>query len=249
MKALFAILLLLSVPARAERIVSLNLCADQLSMLLAPEQVIALSILARDPALSFVSDEAALKPIVRADAEAVLRLHPSLVLAGRYGAQSTLATLERQGVRVVRLDQPSDFEAIRSQTTAVAALLGEPDRGRALLAAMDAELAQPPGHTSTGLLWGARGWTSGPGSLGDAVLRAAGLRNASAGGAVGIEALLAHPPHLLVTATAPTTPSLATDLLRHPALAHIARREVPPALLICAGPYTAQAVSLLRAGT
>ena len=38
-----------------ERVVSLNLCTDQMLVLLAPEKVLALSPLARDPALSFVA--------------------------------------------------------------------------------------------------------------------------------------------------------------------------------------------------
>ena len=63
-------------------------------VLLAPEKIAALSPLARDPALSFVAPQAAHLPIVRASAEAVLRLHPDLVLAAPYGAQTTLALLQ-----------------------------------------------------------------------------------------------------------------------------------------------------------
>jgi iron complex transport system substrate-binding protein len=49
-----------------QRVVSLNLCTDQMLVLLAPEKVAALSPLARDPALSFVAPQAANLPIVRA---------------------------------------------------------------------------------------------------------------------------------------------------------------------------------------
>jgi iron complex transport system substrate-binding protein len=42
----------LAAPAHAgQRVVSLNLCTDQMLVLLAPEQVVALSPLARDPTL------------------------------------------------------------------------------------------------------------------------------------------------------------------------------------------------------
>lgn len=232
----------------AERVVSLNLCSDQLLVLLAPERVAALSTLARDPALSYVAARAATLPQVRADAESVLRLAPDLVLAGRYGAQATLALLEARGLRVLRLEQPRSFDDIRAQVREVAAALGAPDKGDALVAEMDARLAAlpRPARPVRALLWQPRGWTSGPGTLGDAVLRAAGLGNAGAGGQVGIEALLTRPPDLLVTATAPAYPSLATDMLRHPALAGLPRRAVPPALLICGGPFTAQAAELLE---
>ena len=83
-----------------------------------------------------------------------------------------------------------------------------------------------------------------PGTL-NAVLRAAGLTNASDGRRIGLEGLLRHPPDLLVVATAPGYPSLASELLDHPALADLARRAIPPALTICAGPFTARAAALL----
>jgi iron complex transport system substrate-binding protein len=239
---------LLASPApAAERVVSLNLCSDQLLVLLAPEQVAALSPLARDPALSFVAAQAATLPVVRNSAEAVLRLHPDLVLAGTFGARTTLALLEQEGVPVWRLDMPEDFGSIRVQTTRVAERLGVPARGAALIAAMDATLrsVRPPAHRITVVAWEPRGYTAGPGSLMDAVLRAAGLTNASNGRRLGLEALLRHPPDLLVVPLTPAYPSLATEMLDSPAIAAIPRRALPPPLTICAGPFTAQAVAEL----
>jgi len=81
--------------------------------------------------------------------------------------------------------------------------------------------------------------------LTDAVLRAAGLADVGQGRQMGLEALVTHPPDLLVTPTASGFPSLATAVLNHPALAAIPRRSVPPALLVCGGPWTARAVELL----
>jgi iron complex transport system substrate-binding protein len=233
-------------PAGAARVVSLNLCADDYLLLLAPEQAVAVSVLAADPALSVVAAAARRVVAVRADAEAVLALRPDLVLAGPYGAQTTLALLERRGMRVERLGLPQDFPAIAAETRWVATLLGEPARGAALLADMQARLdAVPWRRPQPAVFLGARGYVAGPGSLADAVLRAAGLVNSGRAGQPGLEALAAHPPDLLVTATAPDYPSMATDLLRHPALAGIPRREVAPALLVCGGPWTARAVTVL----
>jgi iron complex transport system substrate-binding protein len=230
-----------------ERVVSLNLCTDQMLILLAPTKVAALSPLARDPALSFVAQEAAHLPIVRASAEVVLRLHPDLVLAAAYGAQTALGLLEQEGTPVLRVDLPQDFDGIRKQTRLLAAALGVPQRGEALLAAMDAALKdlplRPPGLRA--LVWEPRGLTAGPGSLMDAVLRSAGLINASDGRRVGLETLLRQPPDLLVVPATPEFPSLASALLDHPALAGVRRRAIPPALTLCAGPFTAQAAALL----
>jgi len=242
--AALAILLAGSAEA-AERIVSLNLCTDQYLVLLAPDRIAALSPLARDPALSTVADAAARLPWVRPDAEAVLSLHPDLVLAGPFGAQTTLAALERRGVPVVRTDMPQDFAAIRAETRRFAALLGATAKGEALLAAMEAMLAVPPHPSRRALLLEARGYTAGADTLEDAVLRAAGLKNAGGGRRLGLEAILSDPPDLLVTAEAPGFPSLATDLLQHPALKGLPRRTWPPAFLACGGPWTATAVAVV----
>jgi iron complex transport system substrate-binding protein len=241
---------LVSLPAWAGGVVSLNLCTDQLLVLLAPERVAALEPLARDPALSFVAAQAASMPRVPADAEAVLRLHPDLVLAGDYGAQTTVAVLRRRGLRVVQLPEAEDFASIEAQITQVADLLGVPTRGAAMVADMRTRLAALPRARSgtTALFWEARGYTAGPGSRGDAVLRAAGLRNEGTGGVVGMETLLTHPPDLLVTQTAPGFPSMATDLAEAPVLRRVRHLRVPPALLMCGGPFTVTAAEFLVHG-
>lgn len=244
-----ALLLALTVvPAGGvQRVVSLNLCSDQLLVLLAPGKAAGLSPLARDPALSFVAAQATHLPVVRPSAEAVLGLHPDLILAGAYGAQPTLALLAQEGVAIRRLGMPQDFAAIRAQTARLAALLGEPARGAALIAAMNATLRAipPPAHRLTALVWQPRGYTAGPNSLMDAVLRAAGLTDIGTGRRVGLEMLLRDPPDLLVVPETPAYPSLATDLLDNRAIAAIPRRAVPTPLTICAGPFTAEAATLL----
>jgi iron complex transport system substrate-binding protein len=244
--AIVALALLACLPAQAAGIVSLNLCTDEFLVLLAPERIAALSPLARDPALSVVAEAARQFPMVRADAEAVLALHPDFVLAGPFGAQTTLAALERRGVRVERTRLPPDFPAIREETRRLAQLLDVPSRGAALLVEMDSRLAALPARpVQRALPLLARGFVAGPGSLEDSVLRAAGFINASTGLAMGLETIAAHPPALLVVAQAPEYPSLATDLLQHPVLAGIPRRVLPPSLLACGGPWTVRAVELL----
>ena len=226
---------------------SLNLCTDQMLVLLAPTKVAALSPLARDPALSFVAQEAAHLPVVHTSAESVLHLHPDLILAATYGAQTTLGLLEQEGTPILRVDLPQDFDGIRSQTRLLARVLGVPQRGETLLGAMDAALGGLPQRPRElrALVWEPRGLTAGPGSLMDAVLRSAGLINASDGRRVGLEALLRQPPDLLVVPSTPEFPSLASALLDHPALAGVRRRAIPPPLTLCAGPFTAQAAALL----
>jgi iron complex transport system substrate-binding protein len=234
--------LLLARPAAAERVVSLNLCTDQYLLALAPERAAAVTHLARDPTLSVMAGAAWAVPTVRADAEAVLALRPGLVLAAPWGARATLAALERRGVRVERIALPDSFAAIRATTRQLAGLLGVAARGEALLEGLDLPPAVPRGKA---IALEPRGLTAAPGSLRDAVLRAAGFENASGGRAMGLEALAGRHEVLLVVAPPPPTPSRATEFLAHPLLAGHARREVPAALTICGGPWTARAVALL----
>ena len=62
------------------------------------------------------------------------------------------------------------------------ALLGQPERAAALVAAMDATLAAPPppGPPPRAALYYANGYTSGAGTLADEILTAAGYANIAA---------------------------------------------------------------------
>jgi iron complex transport system substrate-binding protein len=231
--------------AMAGDVVSLNLCTDQYLLLLAPERAAAVTFLARDPSLSVVVAQAARLPAIRADAETVLRMAPSLVLASPWSAAGTISLLERRGIRVARFALMESFDGVRAQTREIAALLGKPAAGEAMLAEMERHLKHPRATPLRAMALAPRGYSAGPGSFTDAVMTAAGLRNAGSGGSVSLEDILAHPPDLLVVARDRSMPSLATDFLRHPALADIPRRFVTPALLACAGPWSAAAVAEL----
>ena len=205
----------------------------------------ALEPLALDPALSFFATQAKKLPTVRADAEAVLALHPSLVLAGAYGAQTTIALLRARGLRIVQLPDATSFPEIAAQITMLAQTLHAEAKGRAIIAMMWDSLAAIQKRSGTAILYQAGGWTAGPRTFGNAVLQAAGLRNIGTGGRMDTEALLAAHPDVLVTDQPPAFPSMATDLAWHPALRHIVRMTIPPALLVCAGAFSVGAVEAL----
>jgi len=244
LKAALLATVLLASPAWAySRVVSLNLCTDDLIEALAPQKILALSPLSRDPALAVHTDAF---PIVHPDAEEILALKPDLILAAPYGASATVAILQSRGIPVWRTQLPQDFPGIATETVQLGTLLGVPDRARELVAQMNQTLAAIPRQDrGTALIFEARGYVDQPGTLGDAVLRAAGYRNQAQGARVDLESLIDDPPDLLVTEREPEFPSLATDLLDHPALAHFRRRAIDPTLLICAGPWTAQVAAAL----
>jgi iron complex transport system substrate-binding protein len=268
----FAFLLLLLAPSLAlaappQRIVSLNLCADQLVVLLAePSRIAALSKLARDRQLSYVADRAEGFPSAQPHAESVLAYRPDLVLAGKLAAAPTVNFLKSKGVPVLQISLLSSFDGIREQTRSVGKALGAEARAEQLIATMDKILAAaedapgaPAQRRPVALSWQPGGFTAGSGTLMDAVLRAAGydnlatLRGLKGYGFLTLETVAAGRPDLLIADTdLPDPPSLRQALLAHPVLSPArggvgARIAAPPALTACAGPFTAEAVALLRA--
>lgn len=96
------------------RVVSINLCADQLVLALAdPGQLLAVGRLAADPTLSAMHREAAAVPAIGGSAEEVLRLAPDLVVSGAAQQRKTNALLRRMGFRVLALGAPDDVEGWR----------------------------------------------------------------------------------------------------------------------------------------
>jgi iron complex transport system substrate-binding protein len=250
-KALLLALAVIGMPLAAQAaagtardVVSLNLCTDEALLTLAPERAAAVSFLARDPSLSVVAGAASLVPAVRADAEAILARRPSLVLGGRFGAQAVLAALRATGVRVAVFDEPRDFAGVREEWRAIAGVLGVKTRGEAAIAAMDAALGKAPAPRGTAVWLEPRLVAAGADTIEGAVLRHAGYVPVTRVG--GLEALAARPPGLLVVPGLPRFPSLADAVLGHPVLAGIARATVPARLVACAGPWSVEAVRLLR---
>lgn len=252
-----------AVAAPPTRVVSINLCADQLAVALLPrERLVSLSPLAADPDLSYVAPQVGDLHRNRAAAEEILALKPDLVLAGRDAARQSANMLRRLGVEVFDVEAPTSFAGIVAEVRRIAARLGTEARGEELIAGMEATLAAAGARRSNSSPRAAyyypNGFTAGAGTLPDAVLQAAGWRNAAAEaglqgyGNLGLEDLIAAKPDLLVLQVARhEAPSLAAGLLAHPVLARalpaVPRLTLPSPLLICAGPHTAEAVRRLAA--
>jgi iron complex transport system substrate-binding protein len=140
--ALLASALTFPVPAGADapkRVVSFNVCADQLVVALAdPAQIAGLSPYAADPVLSVVAEEAKKYRRLEWQAESTIPLKPDLVLTGAWDRAATRQMLTRVGIRVVQLDLVTDIATAREEIARVAELLGHPERGAQLIAQLDA---------------------------------------------------------------------------------------------------------------
>lgn len=94
------------------RVVSQTVGTDELLLALAePEQIAALSHIAREPSFSAVSEEAKAYPqIEMGDAETILKFRPTLVLGADYSRGELMAQVERAGVKVMRFTQYETLE-------------------------------------------------------------------------------------------------------------------------------------------
>jgi iron complex transport system substrate-binding protein len=218
-----------------QRVVSFNICADQLVVALAdPAQIAGLSPYAADPTLSAIAEEAKRYRRVEWQAESTIPLKPDLVLVGPRDRSVTRRLLNSLGYRVVEIDFVSTIDAAREQIRRIAALLGHPERDAALLARIDAaraRLATAP---------------RGPASLAAALMAEAGLKvpagaPAGIGGFVSLERLVRIRPDLIVMHSLVEEPrDQGSVYLTHPALKALYPPErriiLPGRYTLCGGP-------------
>lgn len=258
-------LLASAAPVRAEpprRIVSMNLCTDQMALLLVgPERITSISFLGADPAESPLADLATGIPVNHGLAEEVIAAKPDLVLAGRYTTGFAKAMLRRLGYPVVEIESPETIAGIRTVLTDLGAQLGAQARAAELLADMDRRLAAaaaPAGHYGSAIVFDANGFTVGRPGLADEVMTLIGLVNKApelgigAYGQVPLETMLAVKPDRIISLVyRPGVPSIASAILQHPALKTGLRGgqplSVPGRLLTCGTPMVAVAAEHLSA--
>lgn len=223
------------------RVVSMNLCTDQLAMMLAaPGQLISVSHVARDPLISALAEKAAAYPVNHGGAEEIYLMRPDLVLAGVWGHDLTLSMLERLGLRVARIAPADRLSDIPDRIMEIGTLLGRAPQARAMAAAFQADLAAlsdgtagveaaKVGAAGAGrprlAIYNANGYTTGTETLGGDIIRAAGFDNIAGemglayGGALPLELLVMAAPDMVLTGTAYPGASRAEEIMTHPAIA------------------------------
>jgi iron complex transport system substrate-binding protein len=247
--------------ARPQRIVSINMCTDELLLRLAdPDRIASVTWLSQDPRSANMAEAASRYPANHGLAEEVAAYRPDLVLAGVYTSRTTRQLLKSLGFRVVEYDVPKTLDEVRRQIRAVAATVGEPERGEALVTDMDGRLAtlgprarMPPLNA---IVLRPNGFTVGKGSLVNEILERAGLVNLAT--RLGIDSYLQIPLEavalqkadvLILNGESSGPPSLATEALHHPIVAALERKlrlvSMPSKLWTCAGPSLVDAVQRL----
>ena len=258
------ILLLTNMVCRAaeppKRVVSFNLCADQLLLTLAdPAQIAALSPYATDATLSVTAKQAEAFPKIDWNSESVVNLAPDLVLSG-FSDRPTQAILAATGLRVVQVALVRNLAEARAQVREIATLLGHPERGEILAeklrraeSDLKAVALKPP---RTAIVLQREGYTEGTESLVASMLAAAGLMpppnaRGGIGGFMDMETLLTAGPDILVLQE---TASHASDqgalFLTHPALRarydETKRINLPSRYTLCGGPALLEGLGVLK---
>ncbi len=249
-------------PGRADaapaRVVSINLCTDQLAMLLAaPGQLVSVSYLAADPSVSAMAAGAAALPPNRGRAEEVFLMRPGLVLADIWSDAASLSMLARLGLRVERFTPGASMADIRANILRMGDLLGNPGRARVIVADFDARLAALRGQVAgrprlRAAHYAPNGYTFGGATLTGQILDAAGYDSIAdelglaGGGTLSLERLVMAAPDIVLTGARDPGPTRAAAVLSHPALAHLRRAGVATgADWACATPFILDAVARL----
>lgn len=241
------------------RVVSMNLCTDQLAMLLAaPGQLYSVSHLALRPEASILAGEARRFVVNHGLAEEIFLMKPDLILAGTFSTRATVNMLRRLGFRVEEFAPETSFADIAVNLRRLGSLLGQEERAEQLVRRLDDELARyarAPQKRASAATYYANSYTSGGGTLVAEAMKRAGLDNiAERQGLTGatrlpLEVLVMSAPDLIVGGTPqPHGTSLAEQAPAHPALSARAgegRITVPDKYWLCGAPFTAEAVRIL----
>lgn len=254
-----------ALPARAAdapaRVVSMNVCTDQLVMLLAaPGQLASVSHLATDPGSSALVAEAARYQQNHGLAEEIFLMEPDLVVTGTFTTAATASMLRRLGFRVEEFAPETSFDDVRENILRMGVLLGRQERAEEMAAALDEGLRDLKAAAISGMTvatYSSNSYTTGRGSLSEAVIEAAGLENLGSrlgiqgAGRLPLELLVLSMPEI-VTSDTPTydAPALAQENFVHPAyravLARTRTAAVPAADWICGGPFNLAAAAILQ---
>ena len=242
--------------AAPQKIVSLNLCTDQLLMLLAdPDQIASLSKIVDDPNVSFLAEKSAGFKKNRGHSEEIFMNSPDLVVAGVYTEKATVQILQSLGVRVEIFPIEQNFDDIVKNIKKMGQLVGHSGRAKRMIDDFNIRLEElRSGITERprAAIYSANGYTTGTDTMSGQILKTAGFRNIteevgmSFGGTLPLETLVMLKPDLVITGKAYPGHSRSEEILKHPALRPFRAITQTDAKWICGTPAVLDAVAELQ---
>lgn len=216
-----------------KRVVSMNLCTDQLAMMLAaPGQLISVTNVSIDPLSSTQVEKALGYPLNSGRAEEIYAMAPDLVLANEFSDPTALQLLRGLGVEIGQFPVITRLDRIPGVLRDVGAALSRGAAAEALATDVEMRLASltvPEGPRPTAAFFFANGYSLGTGTLSHDIITRAGFDNLSevlghsGGGRISLEELLMHKPDVIVTSAEYPGASRSEEIVDHPALARIPR--------------------------
>lgn len=187
-------------PGKApQRVVSLNLCTDELLLLLAdPRQIASVTHLAAKEEETPLWQQARAFPNNDGTLAGVAAAKPDLVLT-MGGAGDRQAIAGRLGIHILDLPFPTSLDDVAASVRRVASALGRGSQGEALVARLT-EIRRTAPNAALDTLWiGGGGRTVAADGLEAQWMALAGYRQrATAGDQLQLETLLATPPQVLL---------------------------------------------------
>lgn len=186
--------------AAPRRVASLNLCTDELLLMLGdPRQIVSVTHLAQQPAETRLWRQARRYRRNDGSLVSVAGLRPDLVLTMGGGARDRGRIARRLGIRVLDLPYPQSLADLGESVRAVSAALGRPAAGQAVMMQMERLKTGRPAQGADTIWLGGGGRTVAAGSLAAQWMALAGFRQrAMAGDRVSLEQLLLRPPAVIL---------------------------------------------------
>lgn len=195
--------LALALPAEAAapaRVASLNLCTDELLLLIAaPRQIASVTHLARNRAETPLWKLGRRFPKNDGSILSAAAYKPDLIITMGGGIRDRSGIARRLGIKILDLPFPQSLDDIEVSVSSVARILGREERGAQIRRRMMQLRRSQPGWSLDTIWLSGGGQTLGAQGLGAEWLRLAGLRQRPLQGErVSLEELLVRPPAMLV---------------------------------------------------
>jgi len=186
--------------APPRRVASLNLCTDELVLMLAaPEQIVSVTHLAQQQAETPLWRQARRYRRNDGSLTSAVPMRPDLVVTMGGGARDRLRIAQRLGIRTIDLPFAASLGDLGESIERLSIALGRPARGVALLRRLQALVRSRPPAERDSIWLGGGGRTVAPDGLEAQWMALAGLRQRPLrGDRVSLETLLAEPPSVLL---------------------------------------------------
>jgi iron complex transport system substrate-binding protein len=234
------------------RAASLNLCTDELLLLLAePRQIVSVTHLSQQEAETPLWRYARRYPRNDGSLLSAARHRPELVLTMGGGARDRLRIASRLGMRTLDLPFAQSLDDVERGITSIAAALGRHAAGEALVARVRLLRRTAPARALDSIWLGGGGRTVAAGGLEAQWMRLAGLaQRPIRGDRVSLEQLALRPPAILLRSDYRQGQySAAQRWLRHPLAAAAGRARTVATdgrRWTCMGPLLIDEVVRLR---